>query len=82
MSRLARGESEAGFLVNMAGSTQHAVGPQCDLGVSNIARKAHAVVDQPRAQTQRARLRSDQEQADTRDVGLIILPGCSKASSL
>ena len=73
MSRLAGGEREASLFINMARSAQHAVRPECDLCISNGARKAHAFVDELRAQTQSASLRIDQKQPDACDAGLIIL---------
>lgn len=73
MSRLARAEREAGLLVDMPGGGQHAMGPQRNLCVSHSARKAVALVDEPRAQTQPARLGVYKEQPDTCRAGLIIL---------
>jgi hypothetical protein len=73
MSRLARCEGEAGFLIDVACCRQHAVGPQRDLCVSHSARKPHAFVNQLCADTQPTALRIDQEQTDARDTRQIIL---------
>src|SRR5215813_435402 len=61
-------ELEAHPLVNAAGGGEHALGPERDLAVARLARKAQRLLDQPGADAEPARLGLDQEQAQPRDL--------------
>src|SRR6516162_6202807 len=61
-------ELEAGALVDAAGGGEHALGPERDLAVARIARKAQSLLDQPGADAEPARLGLDQQEAQPRDI--------------
>src|SRR5262245_65676598 len=70
---LARCQPEPSAFVDVPCGGQHAVRPQSDLCVTFGPREAHAVIDKPGTQSKSARFRIHQQQAQPRDIGLIVL---------
>src|SRR5579885_2790337 len=63
MMRLLGHQLEAGLLVDMASRDENAVGPEHHLLISPAARETNALLNQPSAESQTARSRLDQQQA-------------------
>src|SRR5262249_59204494 len=59
---------KAHALVDAAGGGEHAVGPERDLAVARLARKAQSLLDQSGADAEPAGLGLDQEEAQPRDL--------------
>src|SRR5262249_14420221 len=72
MPGLARCQLEPGALIDMPRSGKHAVRPQGDFCVAFGSREAHALMDKPCAEAESARLWIDEQQAEARDVGLVV----------
>src|ERR1700680_1564436 len=67
MVRFLRDAPKTALLVNAPRREQLALGPQNDLSITRLARKSDALVDQPSAQTQTARIGLDQQQTKLGD---------------
>src|ERR1700676_2531799 len=67
MVSLLRDAPKTALLVNAPRRKQLALGPQNDLSITRLARKSDALVDQPSAQTQTARIGLDQQQTKLGD---------------
>src|SRR5262245_53906927 len=61
-------ELKAHPLIDAAGGGEHALGPERDLAVARLARKAQRLLDQSGADAEPARLGLDQEEAQPRDL--------------
>src|SRR5262245_62941775 len=61
-------ELKARALIDAAGGGEHALGPQRDLAVARLARKAQRLLHQSGADAEPARLGLDQEKAQPRDL--------------